>query len=100
MNVGEHDMANNLGLQIIAFLFRVSRRAKRENILLAVVKWEVQLSNFKHDILNSKRNFSYSFRRIRTRDSQSIQERGLFYNFRHISRCGLAKEFVFLENES
>ena len=35
MNVGEDEIANNLGL-----LFSVSRRAKRENILLDEVKWE------------------------------------------------------------
>ena len=42
------------------------------------MKWELQLNNFKHDILNSKRSFSYSFRRIRTRDSQSSKNVAYF----------------------
>ena len=49
------------------------RRARRKNILLDV-KWVVQLKNYKHD-------FPHSFRRIKIRDSQSIKERDLFYNF-------------------
>ena len=74
MNVGEDEMANNLGLQIIAFLYYFEYVVgPNEKIFCSLaVKWEVQLNNFKHDILNSKRSFSYSFRRIRTRDSQSI----------------------------
>ena len=84
----------------VTVLFGVSRRAKRENILLDVVKWVVQLNNYKHDIRNSERSFPYSLRRIKTRDSQSIKERGLFYNLRFISRYSLNTGFVFLENES
>ena len=91
MNVREDKMTNHFGLKIIKVfcvpvLFRLIRRAKGENILLNVVKWVVQLNNYKRDIRNSKRSFPYSFCRIRTRDSQSIQERGLFYDFRFISR--------------
>ena len=65
----------------VPVLFRVSKKAKHENILLDVVKWVVQLNNCKHDIPNSERSFPCSFRRIRTRDSQSTRERGLCYNF-------------------
>ena len=84
-------MTNHFGLKIIWVfcdpeLFRLIRRAKGENILLDVVKWVVQLNNYKHDIRNSKKEFPYSFCRIRTRDSQSIKERDLFYDFRFISR--------------
>ena len=81
-------MTNYLGPQIVntslnycvPVLFRVSRSAKRENILLDGVKWVVQLNNYKHDIRNSERSFPCSFRRIRRGDSQSIKERGLCYN--------------------
>ena len=91
MNVREDKMTYQFGLKIILVLcvpvlFRIISRAKREYILFDVVKWVVQLNNYKHDIRNSKKSFSYSFRRIRTRDSQSIKERDLFYNFRFISR--------------
>ena len=87
--VSEDKENNYLGPQIgktylnycVPVLFRVSRRAKHENILLDVVKWVVQLNNCKHDIRNSERSFPCSFRRIRTRDSQSTRERGLCYNF-------------------
>ena len=67
------------------------RRARRKNILLDV-KWVVQLINYKQD-------FPHSFRRIKIRDSQSIKERDLFYNFWFISRYSPNKEFIFLENE-
>ena len=88
MKVREDKMTNYVGPQIgktslnycVPVLFRVSRRAKREIILLDVAKWVVQLNNYKHDIRNSERSFPYSFRRIRTGDSQSIKERGLCYN--------------------
>ena len=88
MKVREDKMTNYIGPQIgktslnycVPVLFRVSRRAKREIILLDVVKWVVQLNNYKHDIRNSEWSFPYSFRRIRTGDSQSIKERGLCYN--------------------
>ena len=108
MKVREDKMTYYLGPQIgktylnycVTVLFGVSRRAKRENILLDVVKWVVQLNNYKHDIRNSERSFPYSLRRIKTRDSQSIKERGLFYNLRFISRYSLNTGFVFLENES
>ena len=84
-------MTYQFGLKTILVLcvpviFRIIRREKREYILFDVVKWLVQLNNYKHDIRNSKRSFPYSFCRIRTRDSQSIKERDLFYNFRFISR--------------
>ena len=98
-------MTNHFGLKTISVfcvpvLFRIIRRAKRENILLDVVKRVVQLNNCKHDIRNSKRSFPYSFCRIRTRDPQYIKERNLFYNFRLISRESQNSEFMFLENES
>ena len=70
----------------VPVLFRIIRRAKRENILPDVVKRVVQLNNYKHNIRNSKRSSPYSFCRIRARDSQSIKERNLFYSFRLISR--------------
>ena len=62
MKVREDKKTNYLGPQIgktslnycVPVLFRVSRRAKREIILLDVVKWVVQLNNYKHDIRNSK----------------------------------------------
>ena len=62
MNVREDKMTNYSGPQIgkssltccVPVLLRVSRRVKQENIILDVVKWMV---------------------------SQSIKERGLFYNF-------------------
>ena len=78
-------MTNHFELKIILVLcvpvlFRIIRRAKGENILLDVVKWVVQLNNYKHDIRNSKRSFPYSLCRIRTRDSQSIKERALYYS--------------------
>ena len=82
MNVREDKMTNHFGLKIIWLI----RGAKGENILLNVMKWVVQLNNYKRDIRNSKRSFPYSFCRIRTRDSQSIKERDLFYDFRFISR--------------
>ena len=65
------------------------RRAGRKNILLDV-KWVVQLKNYKQD-------FTHSFRRIKIRDSQSIKERDLFYNFWFISRYSPNKEFMFLK---
>ena len=73
MNVEEDKMALNYYVPV---LFRV--KYKRENILLDLVKREVQLSNYKHDIRNSKWSVPYLFRRTRTRDSQSIQESGFF----------------------
>ena len=82
MNVREDKMTLVLCVPV---LFRIIRRAKREYILFDVVKWVVQFNNYKHDIRNLKKSFSYKFRRIRTRDSQSIKERDLFYNFRFIS---------------
>ena len=80
-------MTNYLGPQIVNIslnycvpvLFRISRSAKRENILLDGVKWVVQLKNYKHDIRNSEQS-KKAFRRIRRGDSQSIKERGLCYN--------------------
>ena len=74
-------MTNSLGLQIrktslnycVPVLFRVTGRARRNNILLDV-KWVVQLKNYKHD-------FPHSFRLIKIRDSRSIKERDIFYNF-------------------
>ena len=74
-------MTNSLGLQIgktslnycVPVLFRVTGRARRNNIL-PDVKWVVQLKNYKHD-------FPHSFRRIKIRDSRSIKERDIFYNF-------------------
>ena len=91
MDVGEDKMTHHFGLKIILVfcvpvLFRIIRRAKRENILPDVVKRVVQLNNYKHNIRNSKRSSPYSFCRIRARDSQSIKERNLFYSFRLISR--------------
>ena len=83
MNVEEDKMTHHY--DNVPVLFRIIRRAKRENILLDVVKRVVQLNNYKHNIRNSKRSFPYSFCRIRARDSQSIK-RNLFYNFRLISR--------------
>ena len=38
---------------IVPVFFRVSKRAKRENILLDVVNWVVLLNNYKHDKRNS-----------------------------------------------
>ena len=57
-------MAYQFGLKIILglcvpVLFRIIRRAKREYNLFDVVKWVVQLNNYKHDIRNSKKSFSY-----------------------------------------
>ena len=57
-------MTYQFGLKIILglcvpVLFRIIRRAKREYILFDVVKWVVQLNNYKHDIRNSKKSFSY-----------------------------------------
>ena len=91
MNVREDKMTNHFGLKIISVfcvpvLFRLIRRAKGENTLLNVVKWVVQLNNYKRDIRNSKRSLPYSFCRIRTRDPESIKESDLFYDFRFISR--------------
>ena len=53
MNVREDKMNNSLGLQkgklslnyCVPVLFRVSRRARRKNILLDV-KWVVELKNY------------------------------------------------------
>ena len=64
MNVREDKMTYQFGLKIILVLcvpvlFRIIRRAKREYILFDVVKWVVQLNNYKHDIRNSKKSFSY-----------------------------------------
>ena len=69
MNVREDKMNKHFGLKIIQgfcvlVLFRIIRRAKQENILLDVVKWVVQLYNYKHDFRNSKRSFPCSFCRI------------------------------------
>ena len=60
MNVREDKMTYQFGLKIILVLcvpvlFRIIRRAKREYILFDVVKWVVQLNNYKHDIRNSKK---------------------------------------------
>ena len=62
MNVREDKMTYQFGLKIILVLcvpvlFRIIRRAKREYILFDVVKWVVQLNNYKHDIRNSKNSF-------------------------------------------
>ena len=81
INVMEDKMTNHWGLQIgkpsltccVPVLLRVSRRFKHENILFDVVKWVV---------------------------SQSIKERGLFYNFWSTSRYNLNWDFMFLENKS
>ena len=64
MNVSEDKMTYEFELKIIQVLcvpvlFRIIRRAKREYILFDVVKWVVQLNNYKHDIRNSKKSFSY-----------------------------------------
>ena len=64
MNVSEDKMTYEFGLKIIQVLcvpvlFRIIRRAKQEYILFDVVKWVVQLNNYKHDIRNSKKSFSY-----------------------------------------
>ena len=64
------------------------------------MQWVVQLNNYKHNIRNSKKSFLYSFRPIKTRDSQSIKERGLLCYFWLISRYSPNNEFMFLENES
>ena len=85
MNVREDKMTYEFGLKVIQVLcvpvlFRIIRRTKREYILFDVVEWVVQLNNYKHDIRNSKRSFPYSLCRIRTRDSQSIKERALYYS--------------------
>ena len=63
MNVREDKMTNHFGLKIISVfcvpvLFRLIRGAKGENILLNVMKWVVQLDNYKRDIRNSKRSLS------------------------------------------
>ena len=76
MNVREDKMTNYSGQQIgkssltccVPVLLRVSRRFKQENIILDVEKWVV---------------------------SQSIKERGLFYNFWSISRYSLIKNSCF-----
>ena len=62
MNVREDEITYQFGLKIILVLcvpvlFRIIRRAKREYILFDVVKWVVQLNNYKHDIRNSKNSF-------------------------------------------
>ena len=64
MNVSEDKMTYEFGLKIIQVLcvpvlFRIIRRAKQEYILFDVVKRVVQLNNYKHDIRNSKKSFSY-----------------------------------------
>ena len=64
MNVSEDKMTYEFGLKIIQVLcvpvlFRIIRRAKQEYILFDVVKRLVQLNNYKHDIRNSKKSFSY-----------------------------------------
>ena len=64
MKVREDKMTYQFGLKIILglcdpVLFRIIRRAKREYILFDVVKWVVQLNNYKHDIRNSKKSFPY-----------------------------------------
>ena len=64
IKVREDKMTYQFGLKIILglcvpVLFRVIRRAKREYILFDVVKWVVQLNNYKHDIRNSKKSFPY-----------------------------------------
>ena len=47
-------------LEYVHLIFlRTSKREKREYILFDVVKWVVQLNNYKHDIRNSKKSFSY-----------------------------------------
>ena len=59
-------MTDYLGLEIgkpslnncVPVLFRVTGRAGRKNILLDVVQWVVQLNNYKHNIRNSKKEFS------------------------------------------
>ena len=43
---------NHLSI-IVPVFFRVSKKAKRENILLDEVNWVVLLSNYKHDKINS-----------------------------------------------
>ena len=81
MKVREDKMTNSLGLQIgktslnycVPVLFRVTGRARRNNILLDV-KWVVQFKNL-------QTRFPHPFRRIKIRDSQSIKERDIFHNF-------------------
>ena len=43
---------NHLSIIVLVF-FRVSKRAKRENILLDVLNWVVVLNNYKHNKRNS-----------------------------------------------
>ena len=64
MNVREDKITYEFGLKIILVLcvpvsFGIIRRAKREYILFDVVKWVVQLNNYKHDIRNSKKSFPH-----------------------------------------
>ena len=64
MNVREDKRTYQFGLKIILVLcvpvlFQIISRAKREYILFDVVKRVVQLNNYKHDIRNSKKSFSY-----------------------------------------
>ena len=64
MNVSEDKMTYEFGLKIIQVLcvpvlFRTIRTAKQEYILFDEVKRVVQLNNYKHDIRNSKKSFSY-----------------------------------------
>ena len=48
----EFKKENHLSI-IVHVFFRVSKRAKRENILLDEVNWVVLLNNYKHDKRNS-----------------------------------------------
>ena len=63
MNVREDKITYQFGLKVILglcvpVLFRIITRAKREYILFDVVKWVVELNNYKHDIGNSKNSFN------------------------------------------
>ena len=79
MNVREDKMNNYLGLQIgktslnycVPALFRVSRRARRKNILLDV-KWVVQLKNYKQD-------FPPSFRRIKKKETHNPSKNATYF---------------------
>ena len=64
MDAREDKMTYQFDIKIIQVLcvpvlFRIIRRAKREYILFDVVKWVVQLNNYKHGIRNSKKSFPY-----------------------------------------
>ena len=64
MDAREDKRTYQFGIKIILVLcvpelFRIIRRAKREDILFDVVEWVVQFNNYKHGIRNSKKSFPY-----------------------------------------